>query len=122
GADGKPTQYAFAPGWCDLTAQCFVYSSGSKFLDDESDPTKLLYDDPNVVKCYQFLADLMLKQKWIPTPTELSTVLQSNPDKLFAEQKVAMIQSGIWEVPSIRKSLVPGEPGFFDWDITLFPA
>jgi ABC-type sugar transport system permease subunit/ABC-type glycerol-3-phosphate transport system substrate-binding protein len=121
-SSGAVSQWAYSPGWPDLLAQSFVYSSGYKFLDDEANPTKVLYSDPNIVRCYKLEADLMLAKKWIPSPTEISSVLQSNSTKLFTEQKIAMMQGGIWEVPNIRKAIIPGTPGFFDWDITLFPA
>ncbi len=122
GPDGKTIHWGFSPGWADLMAQSLVYSSGGKYLDNDQHPKKLLFSSEAVERCYTFEADLMLKQKWIPTPTEITTALQSNTSQLFTQQKIAMMEGGIWEVPNLRKAIPRDSPDAFDWDIALFPA
>lgn len=120
--DGRHVQWAYAPGWQDLVWQQFALSSGARWADDYKVPTKLKFDDPAVIRAIQYTADLTLKLKYIPTPTEISSVLQSNARQIFTQQKVAMYQSGIWEVPELRRELVKGKSNFFEWDIAIAPA
>lgn len=120
--DGKVTQWGYVPGWQDLLWQMFMLESGGRVADDYKVPTKLTYDDPKVMRAIDFTADLTLKKKWVPTPTEISSVMQSNSRQIFTQQKVAMYQSGIWEVPEMRRELKKGQPGTFDWDIAIAPA
>ncbi|MGV3614742.1 MAG: extracellular solute-binding protein [Fimbriimonas sp.] len=120
--DGRNVQWAYAPGWQDLLWQMFALSSGARWADDYQIPTKLKFDDPGVMRAIQFTADLTLKKKWIPTPTEITSVLQSNSRQIFTQQKVAMYQSGIWDVPELRRELVKGKPNYFEWDIAIAPA
>jgi multiple sugar transport system permease protein len=120
--NGRHVQWGYAPGWQDLLWQMCALSSGARWADDYKVPTKLRYDDPGVMRAIQFTADLTLKQKWVPTPTEISSVLQSNARQIFTQQKVAMYQSGIWDVPEMRRELQKGKPGFFEWDIAIAPA
>ncbi len=122
GADGNPVQWGFASGWPALFAQSLALPTGGREFDDYKNPTKVTYNSPAMVKAYSFEADLMFKNKWVPSNLEITNVLQTNTDALFTGQKLAMLESGIWEVPNIRRSLVPGQEGFFDWDMTLFPA
>lgn len=122
GADGKVAQWGFSPGWANLFAQSLVFSSGGKFVDSDQHPTRLLFSTPEVERCYQLEANLMLKQDWVPSPTEITNALQSNATQLFAQQKLAMMEGGIWEVPNIRRMVPRDSPDAFDWDIALFPA
>ncbi len=120
--NGRTTRWGYAPAWQDLLTGMFYLSTGARLANDNEHPTKLLYDDPRVIKAYQFTADLALKEGWVPSATELKSVLQQEARQTFTSGKVAMMQSGIWEVPSIRKELIEGQPGYFDWDIALAPA
>ncbi len=122
GSDGKPTQYGFVAGWPGEMVDTFMYSYGLKPVDDYEHPTKVLYDTPQMDKVYDFYLDLALKKKWVPSNTEVSSVMQSTTQQLFVQQKVAMYQNGIWEVPNMRKMMKPGSKEFFDWDIALYPA
>ncbi|MCW5935979.1 MAG: extracellular solute-binding protein [Fimbriimonadaceae bacterium] len=121
-ANGKVVQWAFTPGWPAAFIDTMVYSQGAQYADDAEQPTRLLYDDPRVVASFNFYQRSTNKEGWIPRPLDISTVLQSSSTQLFIAQKVAMFQSGIWEVPSLRKAIVPGTPTDFDWDITLAPG
>lgn len=118
----KVTQWGYAPAWQDLLWQQFSLSTGGRWADDYMHPMKLQYDDPRVMKAIQFTADLTLKYGWVPSATAISTVMQTSAKGAFAQQKLAMMQSGIWEVPGLRKEIVKGKPGYFNWDICMPPA
>ncbi|HMS56482.1 MAG TPA: extracellular solute-binding protein, partial [Fimbriimonadaceae bacterium] len=122
GSNGKPIQWGFVPGWVRAWADTVVYSTGARYLDNPEQPKQWLWDTPEVIRSYQWVADLALRRHWMPSSTDIRDVMQSSSSQLFLRQKVAMFQSGIWEVPSFRKVLQPGTPEFFDWDITLAPG
>ena len=120
--NGIPTQWGYSPGWRELFRDMIFLQMGARVLDDYANPTKILYDDPRIIKATQFASDLALVNHWMPSDTEISNVMQSNAAQLFTQQKVAMYQSGIWDVPGLRKEILPGSPGYFDWDIALAPV
>jgi ABC-type sugar transport system permease subunit len=122
GTEGKPTQWGFAPAWRELLRDMFYLQMGARVLDDYASPTKILYNDPRIIKATQFAADLALVNHWMPSDTEITNVMQSNARQLFTQQKIAMFLTGIWDVPDMRKELVPGSSGYFDWDIALAPV
>jgi multiple sugar transport system permease protein len=122
GADGRVVRWGYSPGWKDLwTQQCFL-STGARFADNYETPHRMLYDDPRITRAYNFTLDLSLDKRWMPSDEEISSEMQTSSRQLFTQQRVAMTQDGIWQVPELRKDLVPGKPGFFDWDIALAPA
>lgn len=121
-AKGQVTRWAFIPSWTTLLADTFTYSQGVRYVDDPEKPSKLFYNDPRTIKAYQLTADLCLKYKFMPSTNDLNTSLQATGWQLFASQKVAMYQCGIWDSESIRRALKPGTEQFFDWDITLAPG
>lgn len=121
-AAGKVVQWGFVPGWVRAWADTVVYSSGARYVDDPEQPTKWLWTDPRIVKAYDWVAELGLKRGWMPSTTEIRDVIQSSSGQMFLQGKVAMFQSGMWEVPSFRNVLKPGTPEFFDWDVTLAPG
>ncbi len=120
--DGKTVQWGFVPGWPNAWLETMVYSQGIRFADNDERPTKLYYTDPRIVRSYQWVADLANKRGWMPSPNEITAVMQSSSSLLFLQGKVAMFQSGIWEVPGFRKALKLGSKEFFEWDITLAPG
>lgn len=118
----QDSRWALTTSYPELIAQTFLFETGGYPVDNSEEPKKVLMDSPVAERAYQFAADLMNKQRYMPNSTETSGALMATATQLFASQKVAMYQNGIWEVPNIRKAVVPGKEGFFDWDITLFPA
>lgn len=120
--NGKPTRWAIASGWPELLATTFAMSSGHLQGDNVEHPTKVLVGDPGYIKAYQFASDFMNKLKYMPNSTETSGVMMKTTQQLFSSEKIAMYQNGIWEVPNMRKEIIPGKKSFFEWDITLFPA
>ena len=117
-AKGRVTQYGFSPiGEIDFAKLCY-YSLGANEGDDRESPTKLLYNDPRIVKSFQFVSDLGTKKHWLPTGLELSSDLQSTSVQLFTSGRAAMYMSGIWDVPACRREI----KGRFDWDVAMAPA
>jgi len=122
GADGKTARFGYVSDWPGLMFDTFMYSSGLKPADNYEEPTKVLYDSPEMVKAYNLGRELMFDKRWVPSSTEVSSVLQSTTQQLFVQEKVAMFQSGIWVVPKMRAALQPGKEGFFEWDIARIPT
>lgn len=118
---GKPTQYGYVAGWPALMADTLMYSYGLNPADNNEHPTKVLYGTPEMRKIYEFCNDIWLNKRWAPSNVEVTNVLQQNTTSLFVKGTVAMFQSGIWEVPNVRRDMKPGSKDFFDWDIALFP-
>jgi len=119
---GKHIQWGFASGWPELLARTLALSSGARYADDLEHPRKVLMGEPKMIEAYQLASDIMNKYKFMPNSTETTATLQQSTQQLFANQKIAMYQNGIWEVPQMRDMIKPGKKGFFEWDITLFPA
>ena len=119
---GKVTRYGFTSGWPAQAIDTFMFSYGLDYVDDYTHPTKIYFNLPDMVKIYDFVLDLAMNKKWMPSNQEVTSALQSTTQQLFVQQKVAMYQNGIWEVPNMRKMLKPGQKGFFEWDIALYPA
>ena len=121
-AGEKTVRYGYVPAWPGLLTDMFVYSRGLKYVDDQDNPRKVSTNTPELNQVFDFVVELMRKDKWVPDQNDLSSVLQSTSQQLFAKQKTAMFQSGIWEVPNMRRELKPGSKEFFDWDIALAPG
>ncbi|MFZ4507405.1 MAG: extracellular solute-binding protein [Fimbriimonas sp.] len=121
GPNGRPTQWGYAPGWQGLFTDMVYLSTGHRIADDYKAPKEIRWNDPGIIRAFQFSADLTLKQRFMPSAVDIQSQNTSSR-LLFTQQKVAMFQSGIWEVPEMRKALVKGDPGYFDWDIALAPG
>lgn len=121
-AGGKVQQWAFAPSWTGAFTDTVVFSQGARYVDDPEAFDRMNFTDPRVIRAFDFVASLALDKKWMPSQSELTSVVQSTAVDLFISQRVAMYQCGIWDVPRIRKALRPGSPEFFEWDITLAPG
>jgi ABC-type sugar transport system permease subunit/ABC-type glycerol-3-phosphate transport system substrate-binding protein len=122
GPDGKPTRYGFTSGWPGEFMDTLAYSYGLTPWDNVQHPTKLMYDTPEMAKVYNFYLDLANKQKWVPSNQEVTSVLQASTQTIFVQEKAAMYQDGIWQVPNVRRDNKLGSKNFFPWDICLFPA
>ncbi|MHB8636127.1 MAG: extracellular solute-binding protein [Fimbriimonadaceae bacterium] len=121
-AAGKVIRWGFAPAWKTAMVETCYLELGARVADNYEHPTRVLLDDPRIVKAFQFVADLSLKEQWIPSDVEINSELQTNTRKLFTEGRIAMMQSGIWESTALRNEIVKGQPGYFDWDIAMAPA
>ncbi|RYG45464.1 extracellular solute-binding protein [bacterium] len=118
-AQGKVVGWGYVPGWQGLFTDMVVYGTGARYADNAEDPTKILFNDPRVVKAYQFSADMTLKQKLMPSSFDQAG---TNAKQMFTQGKVAMFQSGIWETPQLRKEIAPPSEGGFEWDIVAAPG
>ena len=61
----------------------------------------------------QFYADLSSLYEAMPTPTAF-TNFGMGADRMFANGRIAMFLSGIWETPQFRNYN-------FEWDVVMFP-
>jgi multiple sugar transport system permease protein len=113
---GQKTIFGYSGGWPSVTMNNFAYSSGAAYVDDIFHPTKLFYDDPKVINAMELTRDLLYKYNVSPSVTELQASGVSAHD-LFAQGRIAMYVTGIWEVPRFREEI--GDR--FDWDIVPFP-
>lgn len=108
-ANGRVTQYGFY-GWA---WQNFVYGNGGSFVDDVQHPTKVMLGDPKAVAGLQFYADLSNLYGAMPSPVAFSN-FGMGADQMFANDRIAMFLSGIWEVPMFRNYNL-------SWDVAMFP-
>ncbi len=120
--DGKYVQWGYAPGWPQMQADTYALQLGAPNYDNYAEPTKVLIDQPNHIKAFQFAADFANKLHLGPSNQESAGSLMLTTQQMFVQQKIAMYQNGIWEVPNMRKMLKPGSPEWFDWDVCLAPA
>ncbi len=95
----------------------FIYSYGGNFVDSIDNPTKCLMNEQPVVDAMQFYLDLSYKYYVSPMPSDLSNMGLGIP-QLFSMERLAMFQSGIWESPSLKKTV----GNRFDWDVVMAPS
>lgn len=121
-AKGNATQWAFAPSWTGAFTDLVAFSLGARYVDDPEAFRRTNFDDPRIVKAFDWVSKIAKEKHWMPSQTELTSVAQTTAVQLFISQKVAMYQCGIWDVPNIRAALKPGSKEFFDWDIVVAPG
>ncbi len=106
---GRVKQYGFyAWAW-----KNFIYGNGGGLVDNVKNPQRTTLDDPKSVAGLQFFADLSSVYEVMPTPTAF-TNFGMGADRMFANGRIAMFLSGIWETPQFRNYN-------FDWDVAMFP-
>jgi multiple sugar transport system permease protein len=115
----NPSQSVFGYGAGDSswTMDNFIYSTGADVVDNIFHPTKVLYNDPRVVKAMQLTQDLSYKYNVCPSLVDLQSSGAAGTHDLFAQGRLGMYCCGIWEVPRFREQITN-----FDWDIAPFPA
>ena len=118
-ASGKVVGWGLVPDDPHHLIDNFVFSQGGGYADNPEEPTRLLYDDPRLLKGYQLYADLATKERLIPSTIALGG---TSSRQMFTQQKCAMILSGIWITPQLRQEIAKPAEGGFDWDICLAPA
>lgn len=93
--DGKTDQWGFGTDLWDMELfwSSVIWAYGGDILN--ADHTKTLIGEPKAREAWQFIADLVLKDKSMPDP---DTAAQYGYD-LFAAGKVAMWSIGHWTVP-----------------------
>lgn len=106
---GRVTQYGFY-GWA---WQNFIYGNGGSLVDDVKNPTRTLLDDPKTIEGLQFYADMSNLYGAMPTPVAFMN-FGMGADRMFANDRIAMFLSGIWETPLFRNYNI-------SWDVVMFP-
>lgn len=117
-ARGRTTQYGFSTAWPQLMFDTLMLSRNLKLWDSNEKPTRLMADDPQVIELMNFASGLVNKQKWVPSQIELSSA-NTNQRDLFLQGKLAMYQSGPWEILKFRQELKPPNDR---WNVVNFPA
>jgi multiple sugar transport system substrate-binding protein len=87
----------------------FLYGNGGAILSD--DKTKCLLDQPQSIQAFQFLVDLIYKDKI----SQLPQAMGDDPTVFFQQGKAAMITTGSWTVGPYSKDLK------FKWSIAPLP-
>ena len=82
-AEGKTVRWGYVSAWPSLAADTFALSQGARYADNVEDPTKLYFNDPRIIRAFQYVADLSLKDHVIPSNTELNSQLQSTASQLL---------------------------------------
>ncbi len=108
--DGKVKRYGFYTwAW-----QNFILSNGGVLVDNVKNPQRLMFDSPESMQGLSFFSDLILKYRVSPTPSALIN-MGMGVQMMFMTERLAMLGSGIWETPALRKI------ESFDWDVVMFP-
>lgn len=106
---GRITGYGVA-GIC---VEGVVWSAGGDFLNETRDAFPTDADTlAGLYKGYQFIKDSYLTYQIQPPNTFAGSLSAAN---LFAQQKVATVWGGRWEVSTFRQLS-------FDWDVAYIPA
>ncbi|MBY0405481.1 MAG: sugar ABC transporter substrate-binding protein, partial [Cyanobacteria bacterium] len=88
----------------------FIWSAGGQLWDENF--SALQIGKPEALAGLQFYADLRNRYHVAPQQIESGSTTMS---QLFLQQKIAMLISGRWSVPVLRKQAK------FKWDIVPFP-
>lgn len=107
---GRPLRYGFYTwAW-----QNFIYSNAGSLVDNVANPKRCLLDTPASLEGLEFYVDLIHKYKVSPAPSALMN-MGMGVQMMFVSGKLAMLGSGIWETPILRKQ------ENFEWDVVMFP-
>jgi len=108
--NGRVTQYGFyAWAWPN-----FIYAFGGGLVDNVKNPSRCTMDSEKSIAGLKFYSDLINKYKVHPTSIAM-TNLAMGVQGMFMTGRLAMLASGIWETPGLRKMTS------LDWDIAMFP-
>ncbi len=109
-ARGRTVQYGLAieknkyPLW--------VYQNGGSVVDNPLHATKFLMDQPAAVKAIQFVADMILKDKSVPSFDAMQQL--GSTTELFSTGRVAMVMTNAARLPTFAKV-------DFKWDVAPLP-
>jgi len=100
--DPSKTQYGFVTeSKNSYTVQQFVWTNGGDFVSQDGKTVSGYMNSPATAEAVQWYADLALKYKISPTPSSSSTM--GGPTEMFKTGKVAMIESGLWQLNEFKK-------------------
>jgi multiple sugar transport system permease protein len=117
-AKGRTFQYGYSSSWPQLMLETLMLSRGLKLWDSNEKPMKMMATEPEVIELVTFASDVVNKHKWAPSQTELTSANTSQRD-LFLQGKLAMYQSGPWEILKFRREMKGLNA---EWDVVPFPA
>jgi ABC-type glycerol-3-phosphate transport system substrate-binding protein len=93
----------------------WVYSNGGQWVDNIEKPTRYTFNTPEFAEAFQYRADLVLKHKVMPAPSNMTQLGGLGTSDLFMNGNAAMFLSGDWKIPTFRE--IKG----FDWDVVMVP-
>jgi multiple sugar transport system substrate-binding protein len=93
------TTWGYLAGWDGGWAP-LVWDNGGEVFDSPFNPTKFYFDSPEVINAWQFMQDLIYKDKVAPTPATLDTLSQAGGALLSG--KVAMVVDGCWMMQAYK--------------------
>lgn len=108
---GRTVQYGLAleknkyPSW--------VAQGGGSLFDDPLAPTKFTMDSPEAIAAIQFVADLILKDKSVPSFDAMNEL--GSTTELFSTGRVAMVMTNAARIPTF-------EQASFAWNVAPLPA
>jgi multiple sugar transport system substrate-binding protein len=88
-------------GW-DGGWQTVAASNGANIMDTNFNPTELRFDDPAVISSWQFMQDLIYKDKVAPSPAVTEALSEAGGP--FLSGTVAMVADGCWMLPSYKEA------------------
>ncbi|HEY0868029.1 MAG TPA: sugar ABC transporter substrate-binding protein, partial [Fimbriimonas sp.] len=112
----RPVQYGLTTAWPQLWMDTLLESSNVRMWDSDEKPAKLYLDDPKVVEIFRWASDTINKHHWMPSNNEVFLGGGGTMQDEFRKGKIAMLQSGAWEVKDMRLKMRG------DWDIAPFPT
>ena len=105
---GGLAESSYETGWLN-----FVRANGGDYFTD--DRKRCILGDPKCVEAIEFLAGLVVKDKYVPTRAELSANQGKVP--MFVAGQLAMGTYGDWSMTDITKRA----SGNLEWDIAPIP-
>jgi len=100
--DRSKNQYGFVTEYNNPYAvQQFVWTNGGDFIGSDGVTVDGYMNSPATVEAIQWYADLVTKHRVSTTPSSTSTM--GGPTEMFKTGRVAMIESGMWQLNEFRK-------------------
>lgn len=81
--------------------QQFVWTNGGDFISEDGTTVDGYMNSAATVEAVQWYADLASKHKVSPSPSSSSTM--GGPSEMFKTGKVAMIESGMWQLSAFKE-------------------
>jgi multiple sugar transport system substrate-binding protein len=111
--EGKTSRWGYTEDWPMM--EPWAYSAGGRWVDNPQNPNQYTFNTQVFSDAIQFRADLILKQKVMPGPSNMTAMGGMGASDLFVNGTAAMFLSGMWKVPAFRDIKT------FDWDVVMFP-
>ncbi|MEW5866489.1 MAG: sugar ABC transporter substrate-binding protein [Bacillota bacterium] len=108
--DGRIDQYGWDGLYDTSLNTCWIWQNGGEIIDSDG---RAVLDSPQNIEAYQFVADLILKDKVAPDEATFSQL--GGASSMFASGRLAMRIVGRWETPTL--AAVKG----INWDVAPLP-